>query len=79
MMIQKFGCARIALFVELALGFGPAKPRAIGVSLFSSLLARNALPEPLEIDYFSHSHCPVRLKIGKRQQFREGTSNARNQ
>jgi len=50
MLIQYLGSARAALRVELALGFGPAKARAIGLGLSAGLFAFEPLPEPLEIN-----------------------------
>jgi hypothetical protein len=50
MLIKNLGCTRAPVLVALALGLGPAEPRAIGFGLAASLLARAALPEPFEID-----------------------------
>jgi hypothetical protein len=50
MLIQQLIRARLALLVARAFGLGAAEPGAIGLCLLGSLLALNALFEPLEID-----------------------------
>jgi hypothetical protein len=62
MLIQYLGGALATFLVELALGLGSSKPRAIGLGLAAGLFALNALPEPLEINYFPHIRIPVRRK-----------------
>src|SRR5271166_907755 len=74
MLIKYLGCAGAALVVALALGLGSAESSAVGLGLAAGLFALNALPEPLEIDYFPHIRIPVRRKIGERRQSREGAS-----
>jgi hypothetical protein len=47
MLIQEVVGAACALFVQHALGLGPAKSRAIDLSLLFRLVPFNALLEPL--------------------------------
>jgi hypothetical protein len=63
MLIQYLGGALATFLVELAFGPGSTKPRAIGLGFAAGLFALNALPEPLEINYFPHIRIPVRRKI----------------
>jgi hypothetical protein len=71
MLIQYFGGAGVELLIELALGLGSPKPRAVGLGLSAGFFACDTLLEPLEINYFPHARFPVRRKIGERRQSRE--------
>jgi hypothetical protein len=61
MLIQQVVGAACALFVQYALGLGPAKSRSIDLSLLFRLLSFSALLEPLQIDYIPHTslHYPT--------------------
>jgi hypothetical protein len=57
-LIQQIIGAILAEFIACAFGFGPAKPRAVGVSLAGRLFPRAALLESLEIDHIAHARTP---------------------
>jgi hypothetical protein len=65
MLIQEVAGARGALLVQNAFGFGPAKPRAIGLGLLLRLLSLSALLETFQIDYIPHVslHHPISRRM----------------
>jgi hypothetical protein len=54
MLIEQNVGSAAAQLIEFALGFGPAKPRPVGVGLFRRLVTLAPLLKSLEIDHVRH-------------------------